>query len=171
MNDIVQLYGVSLAVRTAQSQTNKSPEAALLFRAPIGFALRTTAVALLALALAQGLGIRHPWWAAMTVWLVAQPTIGLQIGRGIARLVGTGPGALAGAAILYGLSGNLTLLLAALALWLALCAGCGSLFRHFQNYGFVVAGLTAAIVVLPEIGTDVREAGLALDRVLGTVTR
>jgi p-hydroxybenzoic acid efflux pump subunit AaeB len=44
---------------------------------PLEFAIRTTAAALLALACAALLNIHHPWWAAMTVWLVAQPTRGL----------------------------------------------------------------------------------------------
>lgn len=136
---------------------------------PMAWALRTTLAALLALAIAAGLGIQHPWWAAMTVWLVAQPTRGLLLERGVARFVGTALGAIVGALILHTLGGVPALLLAAIAVWLALCAGVGSLFRHFRNYGFVLAGYTAAIVALFGLGDGAFDAGLALDRVVCTV--
>ncbi|PPU99351.1 hypothetical protein XhyaCFBP1156_03530 [Xanthomonas hyacinthi] len=132
-------------------------------------ALRMTLAALLALAIAAGLGIHHPWWAAMTVWLVAQPTRGLLLERGLARLAGTALGALVGALILRGFGGDPALLLAAIACWLALCAGLGSMFRHFRNYGVVLAGYTAAIVVLFGFDDGALDAGLALDRVVCTV--
>lgn len=136
---------------------------------PVGFALRTTAAALLALAAAESFGILHPWWAAMTVWLVAQPTRGLLLERSLARLAGTVCGACAGALILSVLARHWLPALVAVAAWLALCAGLGSLFRHFRNYGFVLAGYTAAIVVLVGLGDGNADPGPALDRVLCTV--
>ena len=105
----------------------------------------------------------------MTVWLVAQPTRGLLLERSLARLAGTACGALAGAVILYSLGDRPLTSLAALASWLALCAGLGSIFRHFRNYGFVLAGYTAAIVVLFSLDDGVYDPGLALDRVLCTI--
>jgi uncharacterized membrane protein YccC len=133
------------------------------------FALRTTSAALLAFAAAWSVGIHHPWWAAMTVWLVGQPTRGLLLERSLARLIGTICGALAGALILDLLAGDRLGALMALAVWLALCAGLGSVFRHFRNYGFVLAGYTASIVVLFGLGEGAFDPGLALDRVLCTV--
>ncbi|WP_369975640.1 FUSC family protein [Xanthomonas bundabergensis] len=135
----------------------------------IAWALRMTVAALLALALAASLDIRHPWWAAMTVWLVAQPTRGLLLERGVARLAGTALGAIAGAWILHAFAADPVSLLVAIALWLALCAGVGSLFRHFRNYGLVLAGYTAAIVALFGFDDGAFDAGLALDRVACTV--
>jgi uncharacterized membrane protein YccC len=136
---------------------------------PIFFALRTTAAALLALAVADGFDVHHPWWAAMTVWLVAQPTRSLLLERSLFRLAGTACGAIAGALILYGLEDRPLPSIAALASWLALCAGLGSFFRHFRSYGFVLAGYTAAIVVLFSVGDGTYGAGVALDRVLCTI--
>jgi uncharacterized membrane protein YccC len=133
------------------------------------FALRTSAAALVALAVAYSFDVPHPWWAAMTVWLVAQPTRGLLLERSLARLAGTACGALAGALILYGLEDRLLLSIVALTSWLALCAGLGSMFRHFRNYGFVLAGYTAAIVVLFSLADGTCDAGVALDRVLCTI--
>ena len=135
--------------------------------API-FALRTTTAALGAFAVAWGFGIYHPWWAAMTVWLVAQPTTGLLFERSLARLIGTGVGALAGAGVLMMLAEQRFGALVAVAAWLALCTGLGSIFRHFRNYGFVLAGYTASIVVLFGLGEATSDAGLALDRVTCT---
>ena len=136
---------------------------------PAIFALRTTSAALCAFAVAWSLGIHHPWWAAMTVWLVAQPTRGLLLERSIARLVGTVCGALVGALVLGLLAQDRLAALVAVAAWLALCAGFGSTFRHFRNYGFVLAGYTASIVVLFGLGEGVSDPGLALDRVVCTV--
>jgi uncharacterized membrane protein YccC len=105
----------------------------------------------------------------MTVWLVAQPTRGLLLERSLARLVGTVCGALVGALILSLLAQDRLAALMAVAAWLALCAGLGSTFRHFRNYGFVLAGYTASIVVLFGLDQGVSDPGLALDRVIGTM--
>lgn len=136
---------------------------------PLSFAVRTTVAALLALTAAQLLGIHHPWWAAMTVWLVAQPTRGLLLERSLARLIGTTCGAIAGAAILTASAQHPVPALAALALWLALCAGAGTTVRHFRNYCVVLAGYTAAIVVLFGLRDGHADAALAWDRVLCTL--
>jgi len=132
------------------------------------FATRTTGAALLAFTLAQGLDIAHPWWAAMTVWLVAQPTRGLLIERCMARLAGTVVGALAGG-ILLSFAPSIPIALAALLLWIGLCAGLGSMFRHSRNYGLVLAGYTAAIVVLFALGDVGLSPHLPFDRVWCTV--
>ncbi|MFM2484651.1 FUSC family protein [Celerinatantimonas yamalensis] len=133
------------------------------------FALRTTTAALFAFATAWNFGIHHPWWAAMTVWLVAQPTRGLLLERSLARLIGTICGALVGALILNLLAENRLDALFAVAAWLALCAGLGSIFRHFRNYGFVLAGYTTSIIVLFGIGAGVSDPSLTLDRVICTM--
>jgi uncharacterized membrane protein YccC len=123
----------------------------------------------LALAAAAQYGVPHPWWAAMTVWLVVQPTRGLLLARSLARLSGTACGAMAGAVILYTLEHRPLPSMFALASWLALCAGLGSIFPHFRNYAFVLAGYTAAIVVLFGLGDGSFDPGLALDRVVCTI--
>jgi uncharacterized membrane protein YccC len=138
-------------------------------RAPLVFGLHTTVAALLALALANAAGIHHPWWAAMTVWLVAQPTRGLFIERCIARLAGSAVGALVGGALLYFFFDWPNVLLCLLAVWLVLCAAVGNLFRHFRNYAWVLAGYTAAIVALFGLADPVLDPELASGRVLCTL--
>lgn len=105
----------------------------------------------------------------MTVGLVAQPTRGLLLERIGARLIGTVVGALAGGLILAGFFNEHVWLMLALALWVAACAGVGNFFRHFRNYGFVLAGYTATIVALFGIMAPVFDVDLALGRVYGTV--
>lgn len=131
--------------------------------------MRTTIAGLLALAAAQEVGIDHPWWAAMTVWLVAQPTPGLLLERSLARLVGTICGATVGASILTLWMDNLLIASGVLAAWLGLCAGLGTIFRHFRNYGFVLAGYTAGIVVMLGLDGGVADGALAQDRILCTL--
>lgn len=138
-------------------------------RAPLVFSLHTTVAALFALALANAADIHHPWWAAMTVWLVAQPTRGLFIERCIARMAGSVVGALVGGLLLYFFFAWPNLLLCLLALWLALCAAIGNFFRHFRNYAWVLAGYTAAIVALFGLADPVLDPELASGRVICTL--
>lgn len=159
------VYAVSPAPQAKREGDGGNP----LRETPAFFSLRTTIAALMALTVANALGMEHPWWAAMTVWLVAQPTQGLLLERVIARLAGSAVGAAAGAAILFGLAGQPVPSLFVLALWLMLCAGIGSMFRYFRNYGFVLAGYTAAIIVLSGLADGVYDGRLAGERVICTM--
>lgn len=143
-----------------------------LDRDALRFALWTTGAALVALLASAGLGIDHPWWAAMTVWLVAQPTRGLLLERILARMSGTVIGAGAGSMILIVAGGDWFATLALLTLWLALCAAGGSLARHFRTYAFVLSGYSAAIVVLfrlGAVGTVSTGGDVSGDRILCTL--
>ncbi|ALC15954.1 fusaric acid resistance protein [Desulfuromonas soudanensis] len=63
-------------------------------------ALRNTAAALAALAVAVWLRLESPYWAAMTALIVIQPTRGLLFEKSLYRLIGTATGALAGLLLL-----------------------------------------------------------------------
>lgn len=138
-------------------------------RSALLFGLHTTTAALLALVTAQIFDLHHPWWAAMTVWLVAQPTRGLLIERIGARLIGTVVGALAGGLLLTVFFDRHLWLMLALTGWITACIGVGNQFRHFRNYGFVLAGYTAAIVALFGVLDPVLDVDLALGRIYCTV--
>jgi uncharacterized membrane protein YccC len=143
-----------------------------LFRplpASLRFALHTTVAALLGLAVAAMLGLHHPWWASMTVWLVAQPTRGLLLERIVARLCGTLVGAVVGEAMLLWLGGAPLPTLVTLTAWVGICAAGGNLCRHFRTYAFVLSGYSAAIIVLFALATPGSHADVAFDRVLATV--
>jgi uncharacterized membrane protein YccC len=48
----------------------------------IVFSLRTAAAAILALAIALWLELGDPQWATLTVYVLAQPTVGAALGKG-----------------------------------------------------------------------------------------
>lgn len=132
----------------------------------LSFTLRTAFASWLALALATVLGLESPHWAAMTVWVVAQPTRGMLVEKSLYRLLGTFAGSVVGVGLVLGSGGNPWLLTGGLALWVALCAGAGNLLRHFQTYGLLLAGYTAAMVALMDVPHPDHVLGLAAGRVL-----
>lgn len=62
----------------------------------IVFSLRTAAAAILALALAYWLELSDPQWATLTVYILAQPTVGAALAKGAWRALGTVTGGLIG---------------------------------------------------------------------------
>ncbi|MDQ1209332.1 p-hydroxybenzoic acid efflux pump subunit AaeB [Acinetobacter baylyi] len=109
--------------------------------------LSSTVAAMMALLCAYALGWQHAWWAAMTVWLVIQPNRNLMAGRILARSLGSSLGAIMGAVLILFVT-PLSMQLLCLGIWLLISSGLGSLFQQYRNYAFVVAGYTAAIVIM-----------------------
>src|ERR1700759_2216105 len=60
------------------------------------FALRTAAAASVGLALAYWFEWREPQWATLTVYILAQPTVGAALAKGTWRAFGTVAGGLIG---------------------------------------------------------------------------
>ncbi|MFT4189887.1 MAG: FUSC family protein, partial [Comamonas sp.] len=139
-----------------------------LDRATVWHGLRLALAAWLAFCAATALGLPNAFWAAMPVWVVAQNTRGLLIERGLWRLVGTMVGAAAGFALLATLP-HTPLLLAALTLWVGLCAAGTHLIRGVLSYGAMLAGMTAAVVILPALLMPEHATALALSRVACTL--
>lgn len=117
-------------------------------RAAIGFAIRMAFAAWLAFTVAAALQIPNPFWAAMPIWVVAQPTRGLLFERAFFRIVGTLLGGAAGFGILFA-TGNPFVQLLLLGLWVAGCAGLTHVLRGVHSYGALLSGITAAVVILP----------------------
>ena len=116
------------------------------------FALRTVSAGLIALLAAYWLGLEHPQWAMMTVFIVAQPVAGMVLAKGFYRMLGTIVGAGAALAIAKACGGNAWLLVAALSLWIGLSTYVSSLLRNPEAYGAALAGYTAMIIGLPAFG-------------------
>jgi uncharacterized membrane protein YccC len=131
--------------------------------------LRTALAALVALVLANALGIDSPGWAAMTVFLVSQPTRGLLKARSFYRVAGTVVGALVGAGLIVVTGGSPSWLVLSLAAWLGLCCWAGNLARPLQAYGYMLSGYTAGIVALLSLSHHGSVAHLAFDRVEGVL--
>ncbi|MGH6891493.1 MAG: FUSC family protein [Dongiaceae bacterium] len=125
-------------------------------------ALRVTAAAILAFALAKLLGFPHGYWAVITAIIVMQTSVGGSLKAALDRLMGTMAGALYGAAIAVavphatttGLGAAMVIAIAPLALLAAVKAN------------FKAAPITAFIVLVPMTGQAVAPLTFALDRIL-----
>jgi uncharacterized membrane protein YccC len=113
------------------------------------FSAKTFASALLALLISFWLGLDEPYWALLTVFVVAQPDSGLVLAKGFYRLLGTAAGILVTVALVFGLAQYGELFIASLAFWIGLCGFAARGTRNFAAYGFQLAGYTVAIVGLP----------------------
>lgn len=110
-------------------------------------AARLALAAWLAFSIAALLRVQNAYWAAMPIWVVAQPSRGLLLERALYRLCGTLLGALFGFAVLaYDAPAVQLILLAAV---IALFAGATHLLRGAKAYAALMAGMTAAVVVIP----------------------
>lgn len=121
-----------------------------LDRAGVAHALRLAFAAWLAFAIASFLHVGNAYWAAMPIWVVSQSAKGLLLERGFFRVVGTLLGAAIGFGILQ-LDIAPYFAFALLGLWVALNATLIHLLRGVHGYGAMMAGMTAAIVILPSI--------------------
>lgn len=118
-------------------------------RVDLLFASRNIIAGGVALYLAFCFDLQQPQWALTTVFIVGQSTSGMVLAKGAYRLLGTFVGAVA-SLVMIGVCGQAPLLfLLCMALWLALCTTGASLLRNHAAYGFVLAGYTTAIIVLP----------------------
>ncbi len=111
------------------------------------FAARTTAAAALAVTISTLLGFHEAYWSAITAWVLAVPDRGMILPKAFFRTLGTLIGAAAALAALP-LAGQPTIFVAALSIWVGLCAALATLFRRFQAYVAQLAGYTATIVAV-----------------------
>lgn len=129
------------------------------------FAIRTTFTSLLALYLALALQLEDPHWAAMTVWIVAQPTRGMALSKGYFRFLGTLAGAFMAILLIALFDQAPVLFLGSFAAWIALCTAVATLLRNFKAYGAVLAGYTCGIIALTVYDQPDRVFDVAVARV------
>lgn len=128
------------------------------------FSARTTLAAIIAMVAAQMLGISHAYWAAMTVFLVAQPTREMTLQRSLARFAGTLAGACVGW-LFVATHPPQALLGLEIAIWVAACAAFATGFRNVRAYGVLLAGYTAGVVALVAFAEPGQQAQAALGRI------
>ncbi|WP_408869804.1 FUSC family protein [Gluconacetobacter tumulisoli] len=117
----------------------------------LGFAVRTTIAALLALVVALWMELDSPQWAPMTVWIVAQGSRGESLSKARWRLVGTVVGAVSAVALIAAFPQAPWLFFPAIGIWIGLCCGLATLVRNFRSYALVLSGYTCAIIALDAI--------------------
>jgi uncharacterized membrane protein YccC len=136
-----------------------------LDRPGVAHGLRLAFAAWLAFAVATLLDVGNAYWAAMPVWVGAQPSRGLLLERAFFRVIGTVLGAAAGFGILRVADGGLHPALALLSAWVAVGAGLVHILGGMHGYGAMMSGMTAAIVVLPSALAPEQSWAIALSRV------
>ncbi|WZB76818.1 FUSC family protein [Achromobacter insuavis] len=133
------------------------PRAALLSRLDLttprsAYVARSTAAALLALAVAYLLELDTPFSAASTVLLVINPVQGAVIGKGAWRIIGTLVGMLAAVALMAVAGQQPLLFVLGFGAWPGLCVAAMTLLRHFRASGAVVAGYTIGLATYGAMG-------------------
>ena len=151
------------AVKTIYSP-RRSPFAIDLGWQNIVFSLKTAAAAILALALAYWLELSDPQWATLTVYLLAQPTVGAALAKGAWRSLGTVAGGLIGLVLVALFSQAAELLVAATVVLVGISFYAGARLRNYASYGVLLAGYTTLLVAY-EGSTDPLNAwSIAADR-------
>ena len=117
--------------------------------AALVFSVKTFVAAMLALCISFWLGLDEPYWALLTVFIVAQPDSGLVLAKGFYRLLGTTAGILATTALVFAFAQYGELFIASIAAWIGVCSFAARGARNFASYGFQLAGYIAAIVRIP----------------------
>jgi uncharacterized membrane protein YccC len=118
------------------------------WRDRVFFAARATVACMIALWLAFYLQLDSPYWAGMTIWMVAQATPGMALSRAYYRFVGTIAGSIMGVVLIALFAQTPDLFIVALAAWVGGTTVAANLLRNFRSYGAVLAGYTAAVIAL-----------------------
>ncbi|WP_332670890.1 FUSC family protein [Aromatoleum sp.] len=141
------------------------------FRELVGFepeivrkALSLAFAAWLSFAIASLLHVHNAYWAAMPVWVLTQASRGLVVERAVFRIVGTLIGASVGFALVH-VPAPPIVQLALLAGWIGFNAALTHLLRGVHGYGALLAGMTAAVVVIPALLTPTESLDIAIARV------
>ena len=117
------------------------------------FSAKSFAAAMLALYLAQWIGLPRPFWSVLTAYVVSQPLAGTVRSKALYRFCGTFLGSTATVVLVPLLSNAPELLAGALALWVAACLYLSLLDRTPRAYVFMLAGYTAALIGFPSVET------------------
>ncbi|WP_347137993.1 FUSC family protein [Paracoccus sp. SSK6] len=131
-------------------------------------ALQLGAAASAALTVAVLMGLPSPFWAAMPVWVVAQPFRQDLVLRAVLRVAGTALGAALGWWILIALP-DPSARIAALALTGGLGAAAAYSIGTVYSYGVLLAAITVAVIVVPALDHAVDALALAQGRLICTI--
>ncbi|OTG67178.1 FUSC family protein [Acinetobacter silvestris] len=110
------------------------------------FATKTFIAAMLALYIAFALDLAYPMWAMGTVFVIANPYVGMTSSKSIYRLLGTIVGAIFAVAVTPSLINTPLLFTLVLAAWVSICLYISLLDRTPRSYVFMLAGYTAVLI-------------------------
>ncbi|WP_406735948.1 FUSC family protein [Thioclava sp. GXIMD4215] len=131
-------------------------------------ALRLFLAAIIALSIAELLGFHNTYWAAMPVFVIAQPMREDMVVRGILRVIGTLAGAGIGLLALIYLGSPVAI---GLAVGVTAAIGTGLAYRigTTYSYGFTLMAFSCGVVVMPSLGLGANDIALALERIWCTL--
>jgi uncharacterized membrane protein YccC len=129
------------------------------------FSINSFVAAMLALYIAFYLDLPRPYWALLTVYLVAQPLSGALRSRAVYRLLGTLLAAVVSVALVPNLVNSPLVLSVALAAWVGVCLYISLLDRSPRPSTFQLAGFTAAIISFPTVDAPETIFDTALSRI------
>lgn len=115
----------------------------------IGYLFKYLLASWLALWLALKMEMDQPATALLTVVIVMHFRSGMVMTKSYYRLLGTMIGILFSMLLVAWFAQDRFPFFIAAALWIGLCTAGSLVYRHFQAYGFVLAGYTLCIVGLP----------------------
>ena len=122
--------------------------------------------AVLALLVAFRFNLSSPYWAASTVYIVAQqPSLGALRAKAMWRFVGTFVGAAFSVLAVSHLVNAPPLLVVALSAWIGVCLVLSLRDPTPRGYAFMLAGYTASIIGFPSVG----EPGAVFDTAVSRV--
>ncbi len=131
----------------------------------IAFSLRTAAAAVLAMAIAYWLELSDPQWATLTVYILAQPTVGAALAKGAWRTIGTVGGGLFGLVLVALFSQAPELLVVSTSLMIGASFYAGARLRNYTSYGVLLGGYTALLVAYEGSADPVNAWSVATDRI------
>ncbi|WP_406870913.1 FUSC family protein [Thioclava sp. 'Guangxiensis'] len=131
-------------------------------------AFRLFIAALIALSLSELLGFHNTYWAAMPVFVIAQPVREDMLIRGLLRVAGTIAGAAIGILTLLYLHNPLSI---GLAVGATVAIGTGIAYRigTTYSYGFTLMAFSCGVIVMPSLGLGADGVTLALERLWSTL--
>ena len=129
------------------------------------FVVKILTIVFAALWLAYRLELNSPSTAVTTVFIVALPSSGMVLEKAFFRIIGTLVGCLAAVVLVGLLPQAAPLLFVCLAIWIGLCTCGAALFRNSKSYGFLLAGYTACMIVIPAVDAPDGIFTLAITRV------
>lgn len=112
---------------------------------------KTVTAALLALGIAMLLDLQQPRTAMTTVFVLMQPFSGMVLAKSFYRIIGTAVGTIVALVLGAVFVQQPELYMLGLTCWIGACIAAAVRYRHFQWYGFVLAGYTAALIGIPTV--------------------
>src|SRR6516162_10456320 len=133
---------------------------------PIGswaFAVRLWIAVIISLLTSFWLQLEAPFSAALTVLILAEPTLGQALAKAGWRLIATIIGVSASIAITGFLNQSEDLILTAFAAWLGLCVYAAGLLDGYRAYAAVLSGYTVGLIAVQQIDSPqhVFESGMS----------